>query len=367
MEKTHKPSKKKNKKIRIHNISPTSYLRDNLAKDINYNSRKKQKISDDDFEIPKFHEFEHLLKFNYKIPQLREICAGYKLKKSGNKDELIKRTYTYLKMSHKVIIIQKIWRGNLQRKYNDLHGPAFIKRNLCVNETDFYTLDDIKDIPYNQFFSFKDTDNFIYGCNILSLHNLFLQNKKRSENVKNPYNRQNFPSNIKKNLKTLIRLSRIVDKKIMLKIKDTHDKDHEKQLDMRIVSAFHKIDSLGNYSNIQWFNDLDRHGLIKFIRELIDIWEYRLQLSQILKREICPPIGDLFLSLNVGVLPSQSQEELRKTCITYIERLINSGINTDRQSLGAAYVLTALTLVSESAREALPWLYDSVAPVNNNL
>ena len=40
--------------------------------------------------------------------------------------------------------------------------------------------------------------------------------------------------------------------------------------------------------------------------------------------------------------------------------MINKGINNEYRSLGALYILTALTLVSSDAASALPWLYDSV-------
>jgi hypothetical protein len=47
--------------------------------------------------------------------------------------------------------------------------------------------------------------------------------------------------------------------------------------------------------------------------------------------------------------------------LNVLENLVNTGINVDSKSLGAYYVLSALTLVNETAAEALPWLYQSVA------
>ena len=46
-----------------------------------------------------------------------------------------------------------------------------------------------------------------------------------------------------------------------------------------------------------------------------------------------------------------------------MENLISKGINTDSRSLGAFYILSALTLVSHSAAVALPWLYESVVQI----
>lgn len=43
-----------------------------------------------------------------------------------------------------------------------------------------------------------------------------------------------------------------------------------------------------------------------------------------------------------------------------MEKFVNSGIDKDSKTLGAYYVLGALTLVSTEASTSLPWLYQSV-------
>ena len=39
-------------------------------------------------------------------------------------------------------------------------------------EEDFYTLEKCSEISFNQFFSFKDNNNFVYGFDIVSIYNL---------------------------------------------------------------------------------------------------------------------------------------------------------------------------------------------------
>ena len=46
--------------------------------------------------------------------------------------------------------------------------------------------------------------------------------------------------------------------------------------------------------------------------------------------------------------------------MTIIERITTAAILESDRCLGANFVLCALTLVSIPAREALPWLYQSV-------
>jgi hypothetical protein len=85
------------------------------------------------------------------------------------------------------------------------------------------------------------------------------------------------------------------------------------------------------------------------------------------KVEICPPHGNPFLGtpyyVNIAsnvVLNNISIETLVKYNVQIIENLVKSAIDIDNKMLGTFYVLSALTLVSESARDAMPWLYDAV-------
>ena len=50
---------------------------------------------------------------------------------------------------------------------------------------------------------------------------------------------------------------------------------------------------------------------------------------------------------------------VKKTVLVLLERFVNCGIDQDSKALGSYYVLGALTLVNESAAEALPWLFQS--------
>jgi hypothetical protein len=132
---------------------------------------------------------------------------------------------------------------------------------------------------------------------------------------------------------------------------------------MKILTLFQRIDSLGNYTNIKWFLDLDKYGLIRFIRELVDIWNYRANLSQEIKREIVPPRGNPFYdeTMNINNLPQYNFTQIRKYSIAIIDLMVNKGINENSCLLGSYYVLSALTMVSNEAANTLPWLYEAVS------
>ena len=44
-----------------------------------------------------------------------------------------------------------------------------------------------------------------------------------------------------------------------------------------------------------------------------------------------------------------------------MNNLITKGTTDENKSLGAFYVLAALTLVNNEAAESMPWLYESVS------
>ena len=133
-------------------------------------------------------------------------------------------------------------------------------------------------------------------------------------------------------------------------------------MELRALSLFQNIDALGNYSNAQWFNSLNRIQLIKFTRELVDIWCYRAPLTMETKRSICPPLGNPFSRLpNYNILQNmESIDDVRKYILDILEKFVNSGIDKDSKCLGAYYVLGALTLVNNDAATSLPWLYQAL-------
>jgi hypothetical protein len=322
-------------------------------------NKKQLKIHTDNIIIPTIKNYNDIAEYNYNITQLKMIAKFHKLKISGNKNELVSRIFSFLYLSSYIIKIQKIFRGLLVKKYNSLHGPAAMKRKLCTNNTDFVTLEPIEEINFHQFISYKDEDGFIYGFDITSLFNSLLKGNK---DVKNPYNRTLIPDMIFKSIKTIIRLSKILHIHINLNIDDiVPNISDEKVIELRALSLFQNIDALGNYSNSQWFLSLNRNQLIKLIRELSDIWNYRAQLTVEVKRNICQPNGDPFRNLHFAYIHTESNiNNVRKVILEVLEKLVNSGVDKDSKSLGAYYVLGALTLVNPDAATSLPWLFQSV-------
>lgn len=334
-------------------------------------TNQKKKVDDNNFKIPKFEEYSFLNEYDYKIQHLKQICKHYKLRQNGNKIELTERILNYLKNSINIIKIQAIWKGALTRKWLKYHGPAWKNRKLCVNEDDFLSFESLCDLKIDQFFSFKDKDNFIYGFDIISIYNLIKQSQINYTKGKllNPYNRNEISNNVVRNLYKLITLSKILKRDINIIIpKEEEEQTIENIIKGRITNVFQNIDLLGHYTQSQWFSNLNISQLKRFLKELCDIWTYRAQITLNTKLNIYPPNGDPFSGIYGGSLTGLIQinsvynlVDLQKNCLTVIERMVNSGINNDSKNLGAYYVLTALTIVSNEAALALPWLFEAAS------
>ena len=343
--------------IKNERFSPKTYIQTVLYDKVEIKRGKKRRsVLQDEFTILEFADFDKIIETNYNVRQLKIMCRHYKQKVSGNKSQLTIRMYNFLKYSNYAAIIQKYVRGRLRRNYFKLNGIKY--RKECVNQTDFLTLKNINEIPYYQFYCYKDEEGFVYGFNIKSFYNLMI---KSDGNLKNPYTRIELPKDIIKKIRQFIKLSHILKEPITIALKDDNENmSHKKRISLKTLSIFYRIDTFGHITDTSWFLSLERPQLIRLIRELQDIWEYRANLSDHVKRQICPPNGHPFHGINIASLIQKNKETLQRNILFVMENLISKGINTDSKSLGAFYILSALTLVSHSAAVALPWLYESV-------
>ena len=327
-------------------------------------SKSNKKMTDESFRMISMSEYDLVKTNKYKVSQLKAICKFYQMKVSGNKEELITRIYNYLKNSLYAIKIQRRARGHLLRKYIHSCGPSLKNRKLCINDTDFASLEPVGEIPFNQFFSFTDDKNNIYGCDIVSFYGL-LQKKtiavnKSNKVALNPYTREVINNELRSKFSLRLRLAR-VNRIEHIVIEEPEIVDHVKQMEFKVIELFQYINELGNYADSKWFTDLSKNMTIIFIREMYDIWTYRAQLSTSVMREIVPPHGNPFTGASLHLAQSQSEEYVKKQAVRIIELMVKSGHTEENRSLGAFYVLSALTLVSDPARIALPWLFQSVA------
>jgi hypothetical protein len=326
---------------------------------IDNNNRINENKIKNEFSDLDLTNYDNLNQINYTISFLKTQLKKYKLRVTGNKTELIKRLYYFLNSSKYIIKIQRLFRGSLVRKMIQLRGTGLKCREKCVNTEDFLTMDELKNISLLEFFSYQDDDGKIYGFNIISIYNLI---QKSTKEPTNPYTRQPIHQTTINNIKKIINICKALKTPINIIIKNVeNDVSNKKRIELKTLDIFQHINSLGNYSDPNWFLSLSRNQLIRFYRELYDIWSYRANLSDETKIKICPPRGIVFTcNERMIIINEVNILVLQSKILSVIEKLVYSGIDNDHKTLGCYYILAALTLVSPTAASSLSWLHQSV-------
>ena len=329
-----------------------------------HTSRIKRKkppiVTDEHLEklLPKM-KISEFMNYSYNVPQLKRIAKYMKIKCGGNKVQLFDRVKSTLEHSLFAIQIQKIIRGYLAKKYIHIHGPASTNRALCTNTCDFATMEPMEDINFHQFYSYLDEDQFIYGFDIKSLYHLFTKTAKNGA-IYNPFNRQKIPPKIIQDIACIHRLSKML--KIYVNFSFNDDSTFcsiEKTIELRALTLFQTIDQLGNYSNSKWFLSLSRIQLIMFMKEMMDVWNRRAELTLEVKRNISPPHAYPFRNISLPFIQNEpSMLIVQQAVLDVMEQMVFLGTDKDYQTMGSYYVLGCLTLVNPDAAEALPWMYE---------
>jgi hypothetical protein len=305
--------------------------------------------------VESFSQYNKLLQSKYTIKEMKCVMKRFSYKpKQKTKKDMVYECYHYLKHSFYIRKIIYCFRNYLVFKLNQTQGPAMFHRSLCNNTEDFLTIESMNDIEYKYFISYKDSHHFVYGFNIISISTLL--DKKQ---INNPYTMEPFP-------KPFIQM--VEQRKIYNKIfhyVDEYVKPIKQTIDNMFVSIFQKLDSLGNYTQIEWVTKLNNKQLRKFIYEIHDIWNYRSEMTNEQRRQLCPPSGNPFLHIPMHLFQNRNIHIEDNTLKHYIysicDHLINNiHIDHEKQSLCAFYILTTFTLVHPRAAESLPWLYQSV-------
>lgn len=358
-----------------------------------------------------------ILMDSYTLPVLKEVCKTYKLCISGRKQEVIDRITTHFNKIRNSIVLQKYTRRYLVNIVISNYKKNKVLRDQCVNDTDFSTLDPLNEIAPDHLYCYMDTDKFTYGFNIISLIELLRNNHK----ISNPYNRTSITRKQQNNIISVYNMSILINPSfkeykmyystiynlnnrppsrmqtmnrlapIDVMLFDYHPEpssytNYHPQYNLRLMSnpiqfaqyqqivltrqqpiqvrinrLFTEIDRLGNYTQSAWFTELTHLQYARLYRALYDIWNYRGQLSQQLKLQICPFHGPFEGIFPVSVRHLDlSVDDLKSACLIVFENMIYSGISNEIRQIGVMHSLTALTIVSTSARYALPWLFESM-------
>ena len=240
----------------------------------------------------------------------------------------------------KITRIQALCRGKSQR--------AQLSTYQCNNAEDFYTYDDLKTVPKLYFYSYIDSNKLRWGFDIRSLHKLI------SMNYPNPYTTEPVPEHILQDI--ALKMEDIKKDSAYEDITDSIQRDRKAMIKQNVVDLFSLIEQSGYTCQIDWFTSLTRHRLKELYKQLEDIWNYRSQLSNEMKRNICPPDGQVFQTPLVEVMNYTVKEDLQELVLHDVKRFTKAISDSDRK-LGYMYFLIGLGTVSYPCKEAhMEWL-----------
>jgi hypothetical protein len=328
----------------------------------------KKTLDDRNFIIPSIDELSNIKLYNYKLPELKKICRFYKISNYSkmNKSNLIDSIGRLCILERSTLFIQKnIKRFNVQQFLNNkAPNKSWFpskRKTLCKNESDFYTLENVDEIPLSQYICYVDENNCYWGFNILSLYNYFKHQysiSKIKHKINNPYT--NLPFNVKfiDKFNHHIQISNNYGFTIELDIEDTLPKSNSQQVQELLVTNISIIEQHGYFLRNEWLSDISKPNLIKFMRELIEIWDYRSQINDHVKKQIYHPSGDPFEAIqHFNVLYPMCYDDVFKICLTTINNFISRGVTYSDCETGILFVLSALSLVSDEFAAAYPWIY----------
>jgi hypothetical protein len=257
-----------------------------------------------------------------------------------------------------IIRIQKWWRLYGSLKQLQRQGPARWIPELCNNQTDFYSMENISCIPKKSVFSFIDDDKMLYAFDIKSLYSLF--ESLINNEICNPYNRKPFAHTVINKIKAFISWCRT--KNIETKWVPIEPNTPDQRFQIRVTDIFQKLDHLNYYTNPDWFIKMNVDDHRCFYVELHDIWYHRAGLVSEMRNIIIPPPARPFRYAIRDIVAQKSLTNLQKINLDLINMFVSASTDKNDRSLGALYVVTALTLVNEQCADSYRWLYESAIP-----
>ena len=295
------------------------------------------------------------LKLNVKVKVAGNKCSSINYETRRNLYEL-RHFFELLQLAEqhvdRIIQIQQTYKTYVLRKVNKLRGPAYIKRHLCKNSEDFITYEPIKTINPDLFYSMRDiNDMCIYGFNIESLMEYFECNK--TKRILNPYNNKTLFFDTSEHIRTTIKEMKRAG---IIKTKPPPKLSPENAMKDKAHHIFHRIDILGNYTDVNWFLDLNLYQLKTLYKEAEDIWNYRAQhLTAEIKRKHIPN-NDAFKLKPYKINAMTDKLKIQNIILDEFKKFITQGESVEECRTGALWMLTALVKVSPAQSEVMGWL-----------
>ena len=252
----------------------------------------------------------------------------------------------------KIKIIKELQKSLKERKNINLRGIGYIDKSKCNNETDFFTYDRIDEIDDKYFFSYKDKNSFIWFFDIRSFNRLIEMGQG------NPYTMDAIPKEVIDKSKLLSKQLNITDKDNLVDLQELI-LTKKQILKQKTIDIFSQMEQYGYGCNIDWFLRLNVRKLKTLYKNMEDIWNYRLNLTNEIKSSISPPNGIVFNIPVSQVLLVNTIEDLQEIILNEIVKF-NNAINEEYKKLGYMYFLLGLGIVSIECYQSHQWLMHAI-------
>ena len=275
----------------------------------------------------------HLQKGEHKTKLTKEKCFLVICKSRENHNH-----YSHPLNQKKIIIIQKLLKEKRKLKYEKERGPGFTDRKICNNDEDFYTFEELDKISDKYFYSYRDNNDLVWGFDIRSFKKLL------DMNYDNPYTTEKISDEIKEKVNQEIDKLSQLNNNVLIQQEVMNDR--KTIIKQRITDLFSQIEISGYSCSIEWLLDLQIHKLKKLYRCLEDIWNYRANLSNEVKRRIVPPNGRVFVYPIQEINNYTNKLDLLDVITNEVSKFTLAQDLSD-QKLGFMYFLIGLGNVSQ--------------------
>jgi len=264
-----------------------------------------------------------------------------------------KRAIMTRSLSEPAIKIQKFWRFHNSKRLRKERGLAFFNRDLCHNDTELASLEPVKNISRDYFFAIHEANRY-WGFDIRTL---LIQYESEGK-LENPYTKEECSAKTLERFRKHIHNLRLWKKG--LQYEQMNSLNPRQSWNLRVLDMCLRLDMLGYRVATNWFTDLDLPQHKNLYSILYGMWNETLNLTEQQKQVIIPNFSDTFSLLfkwhPSKVLTRRDIDTVRRTNLNIMERFISSAIQQSDRTLGAMYVVMALTQVSYKCRNAYPWL-----------
>jgi len=292
----------------------------------------------------------------------------------------------------KLVKLQRWIRHNLQAFSKRLHG---LPRSRVVNDSDFVSLDDIKDIPDKDFIALEDSHGFVYGFNLDSVVDLILKTdenflesfKKQSMGfcyrqyvsnlynhynkikINNPYTRDLLTSEFK--LRVFQLHARNIFKAMQTKLPiqsialgasagtgaGVGVGDLRQRVRNKCFAIFQKIDMFGYITDIIWLMDENVKNLKFFYKKLALQWNLEFGLNNTARYRIART-HNLFSQSHLQdiMLSRVDKYILLDKILESVNVLVSNGETDEDRNTGCILILYALAAINPRCVAANPWL-----------